>query len=65
MVGMTTATVRIAAIPADLHRHLRVYAAQHGLTVREATHLALGLGVAELEAPEVPTDSPEARPERP
>ena len=63
MAAMANDTVRIAAIPYGVHRRLRVYAARHGITVREATEAALLRGMEYLE--EALRGSYEAPPESP
>ena len=62
--GMTT-IVRIAGIRIDLHRRIKVYAAEHGMTMSEATERALGEGIDILEGFDLPTDSFSAPPEAP
>lgn len=65
MAAMANDTVRIAAIPYGVHRRLRVYAARHGITVREATEAALLRGMDYLEEEEALRGSYEAPPESP
>ncbi len=65
MTGMANDTVRIAAIPATLHRLIKVRAAEEGLSLPDMTTVVLTAGLEALGAFRAPTDSSEARPEAP